>query len=103
MHFLIHVRTLGQLELNMDGVSSGMMTSVPLNQTCECHEDFFCKETNESGHDLKLACVPECGSWEQYSHSTIIIIDTVVILAAIVGILSGIAGLVIAIVKRKKM
>ena len=73
------------------------------NQTCTCNEDFFCKKINSSARDFHFACVPECGSWEEYPHTTTVIIDVVVILAASIGIVSGIVLLVIAGVRRKKV
>ena len=81
-----------------------MTLSTPLkNQTCTCNEDFYCKQTNESGSNLQSVCVPECGSWEQYSGATTIVIDALVIMAAVIGVISGIVVFVIAGAKKRKM
>ena len=62
----------------------------------KCRDDFY--EDSEM-----CTCKPRCDSWEQYPHSTVIVTDTVVIISASIGLLSGIAVLIISLIRRKRV
>ena len=86
--------TLGDTQTDMPNPTEFSET---LNQTCTCREGFYCKNGSN------LQCFPECGSWKQYSNTESNIIDAAVIVAVVIGIVSAIAVLTIAGVRRKKV
>ena len=61
-----------------------------------CNEGFYINESTG-------LCVPECGVWEEFPHSTVVGIDAVVILSGIVYFLSGLAVLVLSCINYKRM
>ena len=75
--------------------------SVPEQVNCstlQCQEGFSCSaEKNAS------VCLPVCGSWEQYPHNTVVAIDVVVIISAVIGFVSSIAVLVISCIRWNRM
>ena len=101
IYIILSINVSGQeLEMNEDLSVTLSPVSEVGNQTCTCNEDFFCKRPNGSEQEF---CVPECGTWEEYPHKTVVIIDAVVILAAIIGLVSGVAVLIITGIRRKKV
>ena len=66
--------------------------------TLQCQKGFSCSaERNAS------VCLPVCGSWEQYPRSTVVAIDVVVIISAVIGFVSSIAVLVISCIRWNRM
>lgn len=72
--------------------------SVNNNKSCSCSKDFKCKDNNETN-----ICVPVCGSWKTEPYITSVAVDVVVVLSAIIGVVSAVAVIVIAISRRKKV
>ena len=66
------------------------------NCSVECRDGFYINTT-------LCACLPRCDTWEQYPHSTTVASDVFVVLAAIVGLIAGIAVLVISCIRWKRM
>ena len=68
------------------------------NTTCsrECRDGFY-------KNDTLCACLPRCDTWEQYPHSTTVASDFFVVLSATVGLIAGIAVLVISCIRWKRM
>ena len=58
-----------------------------------CREGFYC----ESG-----ICLPRCDEWEQYPHAIVVAIDVIVILSAAVGLIAGIAVLILSCISWKR-
>ena len=61
-----------------------------------CNEGFYISESTG-------LCVPECGVWEEFPHSTVVGVDAVVIFSGIVYFLSGLAVLVLSCINYKRM
>ena len=75
--------------------------SVPEQVNCstlQCHEGFSCIAVNNAS-----ICLPVCGSWEEYPRATVVGIDVVVILSAVIGFVSSIAVLVISCIRWNRM
>ena len=68
------------------------------NRACslECRDGFY-------KNDTLCACFPRCDTWEQYPHSTNVASDFFVVLSAAVGLIAGIAVLVISCIRWKRM
>ena len=62
-----------------------------------CREGFYCLER------ATVACNPSCHSWRQYPHSTNVAIDFMVILAATIGVITGVGVLTVAGLRWKKV
>ena len=60
----------------------------------ECHDQFYCENN---------FCNPRCDKFEEYSHSYTVATDVLAIVAACIGIVAGLAVLVIFCVRYKKM
>ena len=88
----------GQSETN---VQSQPTASVPEQVNCstlQCQEGFSCIAVNNAS-----ICLPVCGSWEEYPRATVVGIDVVVILSAVIGFVSSIAVLVISCIRWNRM
>ena len=69
----------------------------PLHCTnISCREGFYCREDSPS-------CAPSCRSWMQSPRSTSIAIDFAVLLSECIGVISGVAILVIAGLRWRKV
>ena len=79
-------------------MDSGNITRDSSNDTdvgsLECHDGFYVNA---------MSCLPRCDTWEQHPHSTIVITDVFVLLSAAIGLIAGVAVLVIAYIRRKRM
>ena len=62
-----------------------------------CREGFYCDL--ETGTN---ACLPQCGSWSQYSHSLNAALDSLILMSTCCGEIGGIAVLIVAGLRRKK-
>ena len=62
--------------------------------TIECNDQFYCSNN---------FCKPHCARFRDYSKEVNVAIDVMIIIGAIVGILGGIAVLIISVMKRKRM
>ena len=88
----------GQSETN---VQSQPTASVPEQVNCstlQCHEGFSCIAVSNAS-----ICLPVCRSWEEYPRATVVAIDVVVILSAVIGFVSSIAVLVISCIRWNRM
>lgn len=65
------------------------------SQTINCSEGFY--------WDKNRGCQPECNVWTPYSRIMLVITDILTVLPAIVGVISGIAVLLLSWVRRKKL
>ena len=61
-----------------------------------CRQDFF--RELESGD-----CIPSCATWREYSHAEVILTDVLIILSAVIGLITGSAVIIMAIVRFKQM
>ena len=66
--------------------------------TLQCSEDFSCSFVR----NVSL-CLPVCGSWEQFSHGTVVAVDVVVVLCALIGAVASIAVIVISCIRWDRM
>ena len=64
--------------------------------TIECRDDFY-KDSE------MCTCKPRCDRWEQHPHSTVIVADVIVIISASIGLLAGIAVLILTLMRRKRV
>lgn len=64
--------------------------------TIQCSEGFYC--TVDATVNVSI-CRPRCDTWEQYPRSTLVASDVITILAAIIGLTAGTAGLIIASIR----
>ena len=62
--------------------------------TIECNDQFYCSNN---------FCKPHCARFRDYSKEVTVAIDVMIIIGAIVGLLGGIAVLIISVIKRKRM
>ena len=62
--------------------------------TIECNDQFYCSNN---------FCKPHCARFRDYSKEVNVAIDVMIIIGAIVGLLGGIAVLIISVMKRKRM
>ena len=62
--------------------------------TIECNDQFYCSNN---------FCKPHCARFRDYSKEVTVAIDVMTIIGAIVGLLGGIAVLIISVMKRKRM
>ena len=62
--------------------------------TIECNDQFYCSNN---------FCKPHCARFRNYSKEVTVAIDVMIIIGAIVGLLGGIAVLIISVMKRKRM
>lgn len=80
--------------------SSGDLGTAPLNTSASrllpCRENFFRPEGS-------VFCVANCHTWSEFSQSVAISTDVVVALSAIIGMVTGIAVIVISVLRFKKM
>ena len=60
----------------------------------ECHDQFYCENN---------FCNPRCDKFEEYSHSYTVATDVLAIVAACIGIVAGLAVLVIFCLRYQKM
>ena len=68
----------------------------------DSHQDRLCSEGFYIDESTGL-CIPECGVWEEFPHSFVVVVDALVILSAIVYLLSGVAVLVLSCINYKRM
>ena len=61
-------------------------------------EGFYCIESSNDSH---ASCNPSCYSWNQYSRSTNIAVDFMVLMSACIGVVTGIGVVIVAIMRRK--
>ena len=78
-----HVTSSGNNPNNEDGC------------TVECSSGFYCTADNK--------CNPDCGSWEQDSHHLVVATDAVVIVSTCIGVVAGVAVLIVTGLRRKQM
>ena len=62
--------------------------------TIECNDQFYCSNN---------FCKPHCARFRNYSKEVNVAVDVMIIIGAIVGLLGGIAVLIISVMKRKRM
>ena len=62
--------------------------------TIECNDQFYCSNN---------FCKPHCARFREYSKEVTVAIDVTIIIGNIVGLLGGIAVLIIFVMKRKRM
>ena len=74
------------------------ISKVDMNFTneIECSKDFYLDA--ESG-----LCRPECGEWEEFPHSTVLAIDVVIILQAVVFFISATVFLLMSCIHYRRM
>ena len=54
------------------------VTSITVNTTTRvCRDDFYLDE------EINL-CLPECGEWEEFSHTYVVIVDGIIIMTAVI-------------------
>ena len=66
--------------------------------TLQCQEGFSCSVVGNAS-----ICLPVCGSWEEYPRSTVLGIDVVIVLSAVIGVIASIAVLVISCIRWDRM
>ena len=66
--------------------------------TIQCSEDFSCSVVRNGSF-----CLPVCGSWEQLPHGTVVAVDVVVVLSAVIGVIASIAVIVISCIRWNRM
>ena len=66
--------------------------------TIQCSKDFSCSVVR----NVSL-CLPVCGSWEQLPHGTVVAVDVVVVLSAVIGAVASIAVIVISCIRWNRM
>ena len=57
----------------------------------------------ESSLGNMTVCHPECGEWEEFSHGTVVAVNAVIIIQAVVYFISGAVVLVLSILRRHHM
>ena len=62
--------------------------------TIECNDQFYCSNN---------ICKPHCARFREYSKEVTVAVDVMIIIGNIVGLLGGIAVLIISVMKRKRM
>ena len=60
----------------------------------ECHDQFYCENN---------FCKPRCDKFEEYSHSYTVAIDVLIIASTSIGMMTGLASLVISCLRYKHM
>ena len=60
-----------------------------------CSDGFYVSSTG--------LCRPECMEWEEFPHTTVVIIDVFVTLQAVVYVIAAIAVLILSCIRHKKM
>ena len=66
--------------------------------TIQCSEGFSCSVVRNGSF-----CLPVCGSWEQLPHGTVVAVDVVVVLCAVIGVVASIAVIVISCIRWNRM
>ena len=66
--------------------------------TIQCSDGFSCNVVRNVSF-----CLPVCGSWEQLPHGTVVAIDVIVILCAVIGVVASIAVIVISCIRWNRM
>ena len=96
---------LNLIILNLDFklvASSGDVETIlaPLNSSVPdlppCQENFFRPEGS-------LACVPSCHTWSAFPPSVTISTDVFIALSAIIGLVTGVAVVVLSVFRHKQM
>ena len=87
-----------QSETNVQSQPTARVPEQVNCSTLQCQEDFSCSSVGNAS-----LCLPVCGRWEEYSRSTVVAIDVVVILSAVIGFVSSIAVLVISCIRWNRM
>ena len=64
-----------------------------------CQQGFYCEEPEGSS----AVCSPNCYTWTQFSRSTSIAIDFVILLAECIGVVSGVAIFIVAGMRWRKV
>ena len=77
-----------------DPVNVSRNTSGPI----PCRKGFFREKDDEKG-----PCFPHCEKWKEYSDSEVIGTDVVILGSAVIGVVAGLAVIVISIVRFKRM
>ena len=81
-------------------ISESKVITTPLNtstsELLDCREDFFREEGS-------VRCIPSCYTWKEYSPAETIIYDVIILVAAIVGFISGLFVLLISFIRFKRM
>lgn len=67
-----------------------------LSELLPCREHFFREE--ESGN-----CIPSCAAWQEYSHAEVVLTDVLITMSAVIGLFTGSAVIVMAIMRFKRM
>ena len=62
----------------------------------ECSEGFYREKSS-------ILCTPSCYTWLQYRKGLSTFLDVVLIIAALVGVISAVAVIVISFMRRKRM
>ena len=70
--------------------------TIAATQEFPCNEDFFRDQDSDS-------CVPNCHTWSEFSREVRIATDVLTGLAAAIGAVSGLAVIVISVVRSKQM
>ena len=63
--------------------------------TVKCSSGFYCTANS--------TCNPDCGSFEQDSHSAAVTGDVVIVISACIGVLAGTAVLIVSGKRRKQL
>ena len=75
------------------------LTAEPHNcSTIRCSEGFSCSVVGNG-----TFCLPVCGRWEQLPHGTVVAIDVIVVLCAVIGVIASIAVIVISCIRWNRM
>ena len=87
-----------QSETNVQSQPSASVPE-PVNcSTLQCQEGFSCSVVGNAS-----VCLPVCGRWEEQSRSTVVAIDVVVIISAVIGFVSSVAVFVISCIRWDRM
>ena len=62
--------------------------------TIECHDQFYCENN---------FCKPRCDGYEEHSHSYTVATDVLILVLSSIGMVTGLAGLVISCLRYKHM
>ena len=83
--------------INNTGSNNGNNSSEQ-SETIGCSDGFFLVEQGAQG-----VCIPECGEWEDLSHSFEVATDTILILHSVVYIISASIVLVLSCIQYERM